>query len=104
GICGVPASDAHELRLRFAAFLADRSARCTGLRCVLRRHLDQRSASVSELVTEKRGERAPALIEDRAVEARLRLDVSAWSFGRALRAARHIPDLQLLDRDRAVAL
>lgn len=100
----VAAGHTAELRLRLAARLVDRAALGARLRRVLWRHLDQFASTIRQLVAEHGGERAPAPVEDRAVEPALCRDVPARSFCRSLRAARHILDLQLLDRDHAVVL
>ena len=68
------------------------------------RNLDQFAAGASALVGELAGELAPALGEDRPVEAGLLRDARARLGERAARRAGHRRDVEPLDRDQAVAL
>ena len=104
GVVLVAAMGAYESRLIDPASLVDYLAFSTGLRGVGRIDIDQPTAALGELVVEHPSEHPPALIEDRAVESALRLDVGAGPIDSALGATGHILNLQFFDFDHAVAL
>jgi hypothetical protein len=103
GVVGVVTMDADEDRLALAASGIHHTAGRARLRGVSGRNGDQHPAAFGKLVLQEGRELAPALLDDRAVEASLLTDVAPRPFDRALRARRHAGDLEVFDGDEAEA-
>src|SRR5690554_2621362 len=71
---------------------------------VVRWHNHQMRPAPGQLVVELTPELVPALVEDRAVEARFLPDMAAWLLGTASGRARHVAYLQVFQHHERVVL